>query len=85
MKNCPRCGMKNPDIAQRCDCGYDSVSGQQEATYLTSGEVGKSTRKKQPSQLVFGMGINRDTSQFLQFIFIGSENFMEKMARKAET
>jgi len=20
---CPRCGLINPDIAQRCDCGYD--------------------------------------------------------------
>jgi hypothetical protein len=20
---CPRCGLFNPDIAQRCDCGYD--------------------------------------------------------------
>lgn len=20
---CPRCGLLNPDIAQRCDCGYD--------------------------------------------------------------
>jgi len=23
---CPRCGLINPEIAQRCDCGYDFVT-----------------------------------------------------------
>src|SRR6266581_2209891 len=23
MTNCPRCGLLNPETAQRCDCGYN--------------------------------------------------------------
>ena len=40
---CPRCGLENPDIANRCDCGYDfrsrSVKGpySQEAPRQGSG------------------------------------------------
>ena len=34
---CPKCGLTNPDIAQRCDCGYDFPSGQMKSSYLPSG------------------------------------------------
>jgi hypothetical protein len=33
-KNCPKCGLVNPAEAQRCDCGWDFVSGRQEKSYL---------------------------------------------------
>ena len=33
-KDCPKCGLVNPPTAQRCDCGWDFVSGQQEESYL---------------------------------------------------
>lgn len=32
MKICPTCALRNPDSAQRCDCGYDFAS----ATMQTS-------------------------------------------------
>jgi hypothetical protein len=35
-QTCPRCGLFNPPEAARCDCGYDFVTGQVEASYLTS-------------------------------------------------
>jgi hypothetical protein len=31
---CPRCGLINPDIAQRCDCGYDFDKGTIEKAYF---------------------------------------------------
>ncbi|MDA2930376.1 hypothetical protein MYX84_10595 [Acidobacteria bacterium AH-259-O06] len=30
---CPRCGLINPDTAQRCDCGYDFEKGTVESSY----------------------------------------------------
>ena len=33
-KKCPRCGLVNPDIAQRCDCGYDFEKGTIEKAYI---------------------------------------------------
>jgi cellulose synthase/poly-beta-1,6-N-acetylglucosamine synthase-like glycosyltransferase len=35
---CPKCGLLNPDIARRCDCGYDFVSGEIRQLYLSSKE-----------------------------------------------
>lgn len=35
MKECPKCGLTNPDSAQRCDCGWDFRSETQETSYLT--------------------------------------------------
>lgn len=32
--DCPRCGLINPPDAQRCDCGWDFVTRQQEHSYL---------------------------------------------------
>jgi len=26
MRECPKCGVVNPDTAERCDCGYDLVA-----------------------------------------------------------
>jgi hypothetical protein len=34
--NCPRCGLINPETAQRCDCGYDFISESVEKTHSTS-------------------------------------------------
>ena len=31
---CPRCRLINPDIAARCDCGYDFESGTMQESYL---------------------------------------------------
>ena len=36
--DCPRCGLLNPSSAQRCDCGYDFVSGKIESSYLAPKE-----------------------------------------------
>lgn len=35
-KDCPKCGLANPDAAQRCDCGYDFSSRTMEESYLGS-------------------------------------------------
>lgn len=34
--NCPRCGLINPESAQRCDCGYDFINKSVETPYFTS-------------------------------------------------
>lgn len=31
---CPRCGLFNPDSAERCDCGYDFKTGTVEKSYF---------------------------------------------------
>jgi hypothetical protein len=31
---CPRCGLINPESAQRCDCGYDFLSRSVKAAYF---------------------------------------------------
>jgi hypothetical protein len=31
---CPHCGLFSPDIAERCDCGYDFAAGQMKVSYL---------------------------------------------------
>lgn len=36
MKNCPKCGIANPDDSRRCDCGYDFVSEQPETPDLAT-------------------------------------------------
>ena len=33
-QECPNCGLANPDIAQRCDCGYDFNSRTMKDSYL---------------------------------------------------
>ena len=33
--DCPRCGLVNPEIAQRCDCGYDFEKETMEKPYHT--------------------------------------------------
>jgi len=32
---CPRCGLFNPDTAQRCDCGYDFATKTVQKAYST--------------------------------------------------
>jgi hypothetical protein len=46
-KDCPKCGLVNPPTAQRCDCGWDFVSRQQEQSYL---------EPKHRAQLAAGIG-----------------------------
>ena len=31
---CPKCGLYSPEIASRCDCGYDFPSGQMKDSYI---------------------------------------------------
>jgi hypothetical protein len=31
IMKCPRCGLINPEVAQRCDCGYDFIRRQGQA------------------------------------------------------
>ncbi len=33
-RDCPKCGLINPETAQRCDCGYDFVSRTMKESYL---------------------------------------------------
>lgn len=51
---CPRCGLINPESAQRCDCGYDFQSQTTEKSYLSPGrlhdDLGQSN--KEPSARV---------------------------------
>jgi Flp pilus assembly protein TadB len=35
--DCPRCGLVNPDTAERCDCGYDFQSKKVEKPYFRQG------------------------------------------------
>jgi hypothetical protein len=35
--DCPRCGLVNPPMAQRCDCGYDFLSSKVETPYFRQG------------------------------------------------
>jgi len=34
MRKCPRCGLFNPENAQRCDCGYDFQKGTVKKAYF---------------------------------------------------
>ena len=46
--NCPRCGLINPETAQRCDCGYDFVNKSVEKSYLAV------SSKTSPSRFAIG-------------------------------
>ena len=35
-KTCPKCRLTNPDVALRCDCGYDFAEGSMKESFLTS-------------------------------------------------
>jgi hypothetical protein len=34
VMKCPKCGLINPDEAQRCDCGYDFENHTMEKSYF---------------------------------------------------
>src|SRR5579864_5023371 len=50
--NCPRCGLINPETAQRCDCGYDFITKSVEKTYSTSSPTTTRSRIAIGSQVV---------------------------------
>lgn len=80
MRHCPKCGLVNPDVALRCDCGFDFDSGRALASYLTEKEqTARFNWRTQVfnsllgSMVVFAaIGLlNSDASLFL-FIFINA-------------
>lgn len=38
-QKCPRCKLINPSEAERCDCGFDFISGKLEQSYLPRGSA----------------------------------------------
>jgi hypothetical protein len=40
-KDCPKCGLVNLPSTQRCDCGYDFVTGTTEQPYRSPGDRGR--------------------------------------------
>jgi hypothetical protein len=49
---CPKCKLENPDIAMRCDCGYDFLTKSLEKSYLTDSEESKGISTKPSDGLV---------------------------------
>ena len=49
---CPRCGLYNPEPAERCDCGYDFASGEVKTSYLSTVPAPRSSRLKRKSILL---------------------------------
>jgi hypothetical protein len=49
-KNCPQCGLVNPTEAQRCDCGWDFVSGSAQQPYLAKGTTDLRQRRRMAKQ-----------------------------------
>lgn len=57
-KDCPRCGLTNPPVAERCDCGYDFTVQRVLGSYLTSkqrGQIAKTRRRKKILNLTLGI------------------------------
>lgn len=46
MKDCPSCGLTNPDSAQRCDCGFDFSSRTIKESYLSDAEQSDLERQR---------------------------------------
>jgi uncharacterized RDD family membrane protein YckC len=44
---CPKCNLENPSSVQRCDCGYDFISGTMKESYLR-----KQTPKLSPAERI---------------------------------
>ena len=42
FKECPNCGLINPDTELSCECGYDFTTGQIKKSYLSQSELKKS-------------------------------------------
>jgi hypothetical protein len=39
LMECPKCGLINPDEAERCDCGFDFVTQTLERSYLENAQA----------------------------------------------
>ena len=52
---CPRCGLVNPDSAQRCDCGYDFPTGTMRGSYAEAAKHSKGVAPE-PSEAVRALG-----------------------------
>jgi hypothetical protein len=50
---CPECGLINPDIAQRCDCGYDFQCKGMRESYA---KVQTPARAERPDRIRLGLG-----------------------------
>jgi hypothetical protein len=49
-QDCPVCGLTNPPVAQRCDCGYDFKLGKVSKSYLTPKDILQRAREAQAQQ-----------------------------------
>ncbi|MCJ7531161.1 MAG: hypothetical protein MUO64_09045, partial [Anaerolineales bacterium] len=61
MKKCPNCKLWNSENAMRCDCGYDFISNQMEASYVRkeqdtlslAGALGVHIKNKKPRKSIW--------------------------------
>lgn len=44
---CPKCGLFNPETAQRCDCGFDFPSGRMKGSLLSARELVAASERPQ--------------------------------------
>jgi hypothetical protein len=44
---CPKCGLFNPETAQRCDCGFDFPSGRMKGSLLSARELAIASEQPQ--------------------------------------
>ncbi len=50
---CPKCGLINPDNAQRCDCGYDFEQKQMVKSYLVTLPIQRADKLRFAGGLLF--------------------------------
>jgi hypothetical protein len=74
---CPNCGLENPPIAQRCDCGYDFPSREMKGSYLTPKQQEERTwnarrlwSMKMPSEDYARRVLRQSVGLFAAFVFL---------------